>query len=392
MPTPLPRAWPLSTPFLALTLAAPLLPQEPAQDGAGPPEASPVPPARELFLTHCASCHGSEGDGDGWTPLDRPARSFREGGFSFGNTPDALFRTISTGIPGTPMPGFDSALDEAQRRDLAAFVRTLGPTPVDAPAHGSELVVGASACVVRGCLPPIAEGLPLRPRGLLIGTPEGFTFEYRDDDVRLLGVRQGGFVERADWTGRGGSPLEPLGTVVWLAEGGDPLAPFSTADGPLRAALAATWTLGAEAGLEYRLTHGEDAAVVAEVRETPRVVRSEVGIGFARRFEITARRSVRLRVRAAAPVALERVRAEGSAEGSSASVLHWASEGDDGRVLWTCVRAPLGTLAPSAGAAGDPGATLALEAGGRAELEIESFVLPTWDPALAEGALGELVR
>ena len=43
-------------------------------------------------------------DGNGVTELDRPARSFRDGGFSFGNTPEALFRTISTGIPGTPMP------------------------------------------------------------------------------------------------------------------------------------------------------------------------------------------------------------------------------------------------------------------------------------------------
>ncbi|HEX6883800.1 MAG TPA: c-type cytochrome, partial [Planctomycetota bacterium] len=71
--------------------------------------------ARQLFLTNCATCHGETGDGKGVTQLDRPARSFMDGGFSFGNTPEALFRTISVGIPGTPMPGFDSSLSEADR-------------------------------------------------------------------------------------------------------------------------------------------------------------------------------------------------------------------------------------------------------------------------------------
>src|SRR5262245_27648388 len=83
--------------------------------------------ARELFVKNCAACHGETGDGKGTTKLDRPARSFKDGGFSFGNTPEALFRTISVGIPGSPMPGFDSALSEDDRKLVAAFVVTLGP-------------------------------------------------------------------------------------------------------------------------------------------------------------------------------------------------------------------------------------------------------------------------
>jgi len=53
------------------------------------------------------------------TELDRPARSFQDGGFSYGNTVDAILRTIVHGIPGTPMPTFDGALPESDLRRLA---------------------------------------------------------------------------------------------------------------------------------------------------------------------------------------------------------------------------------------------------------------------------------
>src|SRR5262245_58704892 len=94
--------------------------------------AQKAPDARavKLFHDNCAQCHGDTGDGKGWAQLDRPARSFKDGGFSFGNTPEALFRTITVGIPGTPMPSFDSALGEQQRKLLADYVVTLGP-PVE---------------------------------------------------------------------------------------------------------------------------------------------------------------------------------------------------------------------------------------------------------------------
>src|SRR5438093_1021640 len=83
--------------------------------------------ARALFLQHCASCHGESGDGRGTTQLDRPARSFKDGGFSYGNTVEALVRTIANGIPGTPMPAAPSVLTDADRRALAEYVLSLGP-------------------------------------------------------------------------------------------------------------------------------------------------------------------------------------------------------------------------------------------------------------------------
>jgi mono/diheme cytochrome c family protein len=261
-------------PCLALlVLAAPLA----AQDGNER--------ARTLFVTNCASCHGETGDGHGTAELDRPARSFQDGGFSFGNTPEALFKTISTGIPGSPMAGFDSSLSEEERRILAAYVVTLGPPVEEVKDEDMVLAVHERPLVVRGHLPPLGEGLPPHPRGLLIGDPSGITFEYDVADVRLLALRQGGFVKRTDWSGRGGTPLEPLGKVVQLVGSGKPAPIFSLAAGsvPLAAHLAATEAAD-QVRLAYHLLRG--TREVAHVVETPRVQAMPFGTGYTRRFAI----------------------------------------------------------------------------------------------------------
>lgn len=229
-----------SSSLLALCLGWPLF------SSSGHQEPGEVPRSTEvdaLFQANCASCHGVKGDGEGVTDLDRKARSFKDGGFSYGNTPKTVQRTITTGIPGTPMPAFGGALNEKQIADLAMYVIELGPG-LPPPPKNTEMIVKDRPLVVRGMLPPIAEGALTHPRGLLIGMPDGFTFEYRVDDVRLLGLRQGLFVDRTDWVGRGGTGLQPLGRVVALVEGGNPGPTFATVDGdaiiPLEADLAAT--------------------------------------------------------------------------------------------------------------------------------------------------------
>lgn len=261
-------------PFLLLVLLAP---QPAAQDANAR--------ARQLFVANCASCHGESGDGKGTAELDRPARSFQDGGFSFGNTPEALFRTISVGIPGTPMAGFEASLSEEERKRLADYVVTLGP-PIEAVADEDMiLAVHERPLVVRGLLPPLAEGLPSHPRGLLIGDPSGITFEYRVDDVRLLALRQGGFVKRTDWSGRGGTALEPLGKVVHLVEGGKATATFHSGDQALVARLSGTRAQSI-ALIEYHL--GDGQRELAHIEERPEVVSTEVGTGYARHFRFAS--------------------------------------------------------------------------------------------------------
>lgn len=250
--------------------------------------------ARPLFIANCATCHGENGDGQGATKLEKPARSFKDGGFSYGNTPEAILRTITNGIPGTPMPSFASALKEAERKELARYVLALGPPETKVSQADTILVVRDRALFVRGKLPSIAEGAPERPRGLFVGTPDGFTFEYRVDDVRLLGVRQGGFVERADWQGRGGDAQKPLGKLVYLFGGGNPGPTFGlraadkTDITPLSARFSATLAVDGGARIAYVL-FAETQPLrtrLAWVEESPRAQASAIGSGFARTFDV----------------------------------------------------------------------------------------------------------
>jgi len=242
--------------------------------------------ARSLFLANCASCHGEKGDGKGTADLDRAARSFQAGGFSFGNTQTALFRTLTTGIPGTPMPGFESALSVDQRKLLADYVITLGPPVTETDVARTELAVLDRPVFVRGMLSPLTDAARPTPYGLLLGLPSAQSFEYRTDDVRLLGVRYGGFVRRADWTGRGGSGLQPLGQIAATIEDGAPGPMFLNKENePLKARFRGSWIEGERAGLTYELLRA-DGKTVAHVREEVRSRNTFAGLGYTRRFEL----------------------------------------------------------------------------------------------------------
>ena len=215
-----------------------------------------------IYLMYCAQCHGPSGDGKGTLELDRQARSFIDGGFSFGNTVHAISKTTSSGIPGTPMPPFSDVLTNEQIESVAMYVRSFAKTLKEATAKETEMIVGERPLVVRGMVPPIKEGCVLHPRGVVIGNPDGFSYEYRVDDVRLLAIRQGRFIERADWGERGGAPLTMLGKITVLVEDGNPHAMFSTQEGkPLHAKLVSTNTLGMHGILRYDLLDEENTHI-----------------------------------------------------------------------------------------------------------------------------------
>jgi len=249
-----------------------------------------------VYKQLCAVCHGDDGDGKGLVPLDRPARSFIDGGFSFGNTQTAISRTVAAGIGGTPMPGFDSVLSETELKAVADYVIAFGPKQPPAAGRAMILEVGDRPVFVRGHLPAVAPGAPDHPRGLLVGATDGLSFEYAAADVRLLAVRQGEFVSREDWQNRGGSPLKPLGRIVHLRAGGKPAAEFverrpehigsATMYAPeYRRALTATEVKKGRAWIETQLKQGE-ADPVATVRENGEAFSLSSAAGYRRTFEM----------------------------------------------------------------------------------------------------------
>lgn len=86
---------------------------------------------RDLFVKGCASCHGLQGKGDGQMMMKdsfgipiRP-RDLTAGIFKGESTPEALYRRIALGLPGSPMPSYKDAFTEKQIWDLVHYIRTL---------------------------------------------------------------------------------------------------------------------------------------------------------------------------------------------------------------------------------------------------------------------------
>lgn len=276
--------------------------------------AQQAPDGSALFATLCARCHGLLGDGQGAEVLDRPARSFRDGGFSFGNTAEAVERTITHGIPGTPMPAFGETLEPAAVAALARHVLALAPAMPEPEEAETILRVGEHAVIARGPLPPIDDDGEGHPRGLLVGLPSGLSFEYRCDDLRLLAVRAGDFVRRDDWTGRGGQTLTPLGQLIWRATDA-PLLHDATTGEPLRLRLRETSTSG-DARIAWDAVDA-DGHLLARGHETPRAVHIAGAAGFLRVLVLDVLGPAPLRIRWTLPSA-ERIEAPGLPAGTCA--------------------------------------------------------------------------
>jgi mono/diheme cytochrome c family protein len=112
---------------------------------AAPPLALPKPPTwlatakegsahlqrgTDRFRTTCAVCHGPNGKGDGpggWNLIDAWGQPIRPADLTqshpkSGDSPQDLYRTIATGLNGTPMPGFANQFPEEEIWELVAFL------------------------------------------------------------------------------------------------------------------------------------------------------------------------------------------------------------------------------------------------------------------------------
>jgi mono/diheme cytochrome c family protein len=124
----------LSLPVLLLALsvgAAKLAhPHLKAPEAPAVAVAAGEPSGTQLYLQHCARCHGERGDGNGIDHVEPPARYFGGEKFKLATTvngipcDDDLLRIIRCGIPGTAMPSF-AELSEEQLHAIIGHVRRL---------------------------------------------------------------------------------------------------------------------------------------------------------------------------------------------------------------------------------------------------------------------------
>lgn len=82
---------------------------------------------KKIYLDNCVSCHGIHGDGKGVAAraISGPKpRNFIEGRFKYGRSVQAIFNTITKGVPGTAMPPWGT-LSEKDRWAVVAYVKSL---------------------------------------------------------------------------------------------------------------------------------------------------------------------------------------------------------------------------------------------------------------------------
>jgi len=192
----------------------------PKFQNAKPPELIPIPKdpgynadqldaARKVYTSiGCAGCHGAEGRGDGasaptlkddWGQQIRPADLSRPWTFNGGGRREDIFRSISTGLNGTPMAGFASALSEQQRWQLVDFITSLaGGKTEEAPyaslvvakkvegeldvAQGAKLFEGAEPALFPLLGQIIQPGRDFQPATIAVETRA----VYNADEVALL--------------------------------------------------------------------------------------------------------------------------------------------------------------------------------------------------------------
>jgi mono/diheme cytochrome c family protein len=106
------------------------------ENPAAPLEIPPVPPelprlaesGRRMYReAGCGTCHGSATDlTDAWgQPIEAPDLARRP--WKSGSSAADLYRTLATGLNGTPMPSYADSLTEEQMWAVVAYARSLAP-------------------------------------------------------------------------------------------------------------------------------------------------------------------------------------------------------------------------------------------------------------------------
>lgn len=116
---------------------------------------------KELYAdAGCASCHGPSGKGDGTQEMKDSegrvikARDFTNGAFAGGGERLDLYYRFTTGMDGSPMPGYGDSLDVGQRWALVDYVLSLRTPPAAAPLPADATEAGravATKYACRGC-------------------------------------------------------------------------------------------------------------------------------------------------------------------------------------------------------------------------------------------------
>ncbi len=158
-----------------------------------PPRPPDLARGAQLYAQACAACHGAGGHAPPKEQLELSTQppSFAAPDEVRGSSPQRVFSAATYGVPSTAMPGYEEALDDAARWDLAYFVLSLAhPAPAD-PQRGLRL---ARAALV----PTDYRELATQPDEALLLRLAAAGLSPRDQEQALGALRAGPFVEAHD--------------------------------------------------------------------------------------------------------------------------------------------------------------------------------------------------
>ncbi len=163
----------------------------------GLPDASPESIARgaEVYVkAECSKCHGEGGRGNGpsaseqedeWGNRIWPADLTQPWALRGGSTAEDLYRTLTTGVNGTPMPSFSDAWNHDDLAHLANYLQSIGREPV-----WGEIVRGTKTdSIPEDPFAPAWDEVPaldVRLAGQIIQRPRLFNPSVQSVNVRAL--------------------------------------------------------------------------------------------------------------------------------------------------------------------------------------------------------------
>jgi high-affinity iron transporter len=236
-----------------------------------------------LYAQHCASCHGTRGQGNGPASkgMDPPPPALGSADV-MGDVPPALmYRIVAVGIAGTAMTGWAEQLSADDRWDIVSWLNSIrGPSEGQRHVGEGVWVQRCAMChgVSGGSNGPMSASLSRLPREL-----SSFAWQAERSDVQIAQAIRDGVAETAMPASRDLTAAEIDGLVAWVrtlslddapgattAGATNPDAVMRSVMGHLDAAMAAARS-GRTAEAD---DHAFDAYIAFEPLETPARARS----------------------------------------------------------------------------------------------------------------------
>ena len=95
--------------------------------------AGPKDPGERVWARRCSACHGRDGRGRTRFSRNRPYADLTDGRWKQGGDRASIRRSISGGVPKSPMEGFGGRLSPAEIDAVTGYVLRLAAAPRPTP-------------------------------------------------------------------------------------------------------------------------------------------------------------------------------------------------------------------------------------------------------------------